>query len=123
MMKRLAALLVVLTACTVESLKPPVIDEFVLPESATLDADGTYHVDATLSFHDEDDAVAGIRVQIPAISARNDYKSLSGKSVSRGVLPLKIVGTAPKGALEIIVLAIDVEGNISDPKSAKVTLK
>lgn len=122
-MKRLAPLLVALTACTVESLKPPVIDEFLLPESATLDADGTYHVDATVSFHDEDDAVARIRVQIPALGARNDYSSLSGNSVTRGVLPLRIVGTAPRGQLEIIVMAVDVERNMSDPKSAKITLK
>lgn len=121
--KRLAAFAVALSACTVESLKPPVIDEFVLPESATLDPDGTYHVNATLSFHDEDDAVARIRVQIPSLGALNDFGSLSGKSVTKGVLPLKIVGTAPKGALAITVMAVDVEGNLSDPKSASVTLK
>ncbi len=122
-MKRLAALAVLLSACSVESMKIPVVDELILPESVTLDADGTYHIDAVISFHDDDDAVAGVRVQVPALGARNDYTSLSGKRVEKGVLPLKIIGTTPKGPLEIIVMAVDVEANVSDPKSAKVTLK
>jgi hypothetical protein len=118
-----AVLLLFLAACSVEQGKLPVVDEFTLPESATLDADGTYHVDATISFHDDDDSVRRVRVQIPAVGATRDYSSLSGKSVTKGVLPLQIVGTAPKGALQISVQAIDLEGNVSDPKSASVTLK
>jgi hypothetical protein len=121
-MKRALALLF-LTSCSVESGKLPVVDEFVLPESATLDADGTYHVDATISFHDDDDVVKRVRVQVPALGVAKDYTSPSGKSVTKGALPLQIVGTAPKGALTLHVQVLDSEGNVSDPKSASITLK
>ena len=121
-MKRALALLF-LASCSVEAGKIPVIDEFTLPESATLNADGTYHVDATISFHDDDDSVRRIRVTVPSIGAAKDYTSPTGKSVTNGTLSLQIVGTAPKGALAINVQLIDTESNVSDPKSASITLK
>ena len=120
-MKRL--LLVFLTACSVEQGKLPVMDEFTLPESATLDADGSYKVVASVSFHDDDDPVAKVRVTIASIRAAHDYTSLTGQKVEKGSLALTIVGSAPKGPLQITAQAIDREGNVSDPKSASITLK
>jgi len=121
--KRVAALSVFLAACSVEQGKLPVVDAFTLPESATLDADGTYHVTATVSFHDDDDPVAKVRITIPSIRAAHDYTSLTGQRVENGALELKIAGAAPKGALSITAQAIDREGNVSDPKSASITLR
>jgi hypothetical protein len=116
-------LLVFLTACTVEQGERPVVDAFTLPESATLDPDGTYKLTATVSFHDDDDPVTKLRVTIPSLGAGHDYTSLSGQRVENGSLAIQVAGTAPKGALTIAVTAIDREGNMSDPKSASVTLK
>lgn len=122
-MKRVAALSLFLAACSVEQGKVPVLDAFTLPESVTLDADGAYHVTATVSFHDDDDPVAKVRITIASIRAAHDYTSLTGQRVENGTLELKITGAAPKGALTITAQAVDREGNVSDPKSASVTLK
>lgn len=115
--------LLCLSACTVEHGKVPVIDELSLPESVTLDADGTYHVNGTISFHDDDDTVSRVRVKIASIGAAGDYPATGGKTATKAPLALKIVGTAPKGALQLTVWILDVEGNISDPKNPTVTLK
>ncbi len=122
-MKRLAALCLFLAACEVSHGKIPVIDELVLPESATLDADGTYHVDGTIGYHDDDDTVSRVRVEVPSIRAIAHYPAAGKSSASAEPLALRIVGTAPKGALTINVLVLDREGNASDPRSATVTLK
>lgn len=112
-----------LAACTVEHGKVPVIDELILPESVTLDADGTYHVNGTISFHDDDDTVSRVRVQIASLGAKADYPATGGKSAVKAPLTLKVVGSAPKGELQLTVWILDIEGNISDPKTPKITLK
>lgn len=112
-----------LAACTVEHGKIPVVDEVTVPASATLDADGTYHVDATVTFHDDDDNVRKIRVTIESLKTGNDYPITSVRSATNLLIPVRIVGSAPKGETELRVQAIDLEGNVSDPKSVKVTLR
>lgn len=121
-MKRVVALLFY-TACTVQQGKVPVLDSVSVPESVTLDADGTYHVDATYAYHDDDDEVSRVQVQIASLGATAQYGTPGGKVSKSATVLLKIVGTAPKGATELTFWVLDVEGNMSDPKTAKVTLK
>jgi hypothetical protein len=123
MVKPVAALCVLLAACEVSSGKLPVIDELVMPDSVTIDADGTYHVDGTISYHDEDDTVSRVRVEIPAIRASAQYPASGTSSATRASLAIRIVGTAPKGATTINVNVLDREGNASDTKVVTVTLK
>lgn len=118
-----AALLAPSTACSIQQGKVPVIDALALPASVTLDADGSYHIDATISYHDDDDEVSRIRVSAPSIGATAQLAAPGGKTATDAPFTFKIVGTAPKGALGIKILILDVEGNASDEKTASVTLK
>lgn len=117
------ALLALFCGCTIEQGKVPVIDAFGLPASVSLDADGSYHVDATISYHDDDDAVSRIRVHVASLNATAEYSAPGGQKATDAPFTFKVVGTAPKGALAVEVIVLDVEGNASDVKSGSVTLK
>lgn len=121
---RLPLVLLALTCgCTIEHGKIPVIDAFNLPQSVSLDGDGTYHVDATISYHDDDDAVSRIRVHIASLNATGEYSAPGGQKAENAPFTFKVVGSAPKGPLGVEVMILDVEGNASDVKSGSVTLK
>jgi hypothetical protein len=119
-MKRLALWLLPLFACTVQQGKIPVIDEVSVPATASLNADGTYHVDATVRYHDDDDKVSRVRAQVAALGPPGQYAATGNTETA---VALKIVGTAPKGATTITFWVLDVEGNMSDPKNVTVTLQ
>ncbi|MBI2393641.1 MAG: hypothetical protein HYV09_28950 [Deltaproteobacteria bacterium] len=120
--RRVAAAALLLAACTVEQGTRPVIDALTLADSATLDPDGTYHVAGLISYHDDDDEVRRIRVQVPSLGSSAQYPA-SGRAANDAAIALRIVGTAPKGPLAVTVSVIDAEANESDPRSATVTLK
>lgn len=117
------AFVALLSGCSIQQGKLPVIDAFGLPESVSLDADGTYHVDATISYHDDDDAVSRIRVNVPSLNATGEYGAPGGQKATNAPFTFKVVGSAPKGPLAVSVIVLDVEGNASDMKSGSVTLK
>lgn len=119
----IALALLLLPACSIEHGKLPVIDALGLPESVSLDADGTYHVDATISYHDDDDEVSRIRVSIPSLGAAAQYASPGGKKATAAAFTFKVAGDTPKGKLAVEVLVLDVEGNASEAKTGSVTLK
>src|SRR6476469_6894756 len=88
-----------LSACSIEQGKNPVIDELVVPAEATLASDGTYHVDSTISFHDDDDAVTRIRVRLESTGATAEYPATGEQTAKNSPFTILIAGTAPKGAL------------------------
>ncbi|MGZ3420289.1 MAG: hypothetical protein ACXVEF_36350 [Polyangiales bacterium] len=123
-MRRFAfALLLPLTACSVEQGKNPVIDDLAVPATATLASDGTYRLDSTISFHDDDDEVNRIRVHVESLDATAEYPATGGKSATHAPFTIQIAGTAPKGPLSLSVIVLDVAGNSSDTKTATVTLQ
>jgi hypothetical protein len=120
---RMALALLLLPACSIEQGKNPVIDDLAVPESATLAADGTYHVDSTISFHDDDDAVNRIRVHVDSLGATAEYPANGERSATHAPFTIQVAGSAPKGPLALSVIVLDVAGNASDTKTATVTLK
>ena len=120
---RIAAMLLLLPACSIDQGKNPVIDDLVVPAEATLASDGTYHVDSTISFHDDDDAVSRIRVRIDGTGATAEYAANGERTAKNAPFTIQIAGTTAKGTLGLSVFILDSEGNASDTKSATVTLK
>jgi hypothetical protein len=122
-MKVVSVALLFLSACSIEQGKNPVIDDLVVPAEATLASDGTYHVDSTISFHDDDDAVTRIRVKLEGTGATAEYPANGEQTAKNAAFTIQIAGTTPKGAVTLSVFVLDAQGNASDTKSASVTLK
>jgi hypothetical protein len=101
----------------------PVIDRLDMPARAALDADGFYHCDGQIAFHDSDDPVKTLTVSIPAYFARYDFATGELRVTSAFPVLLRLAGSTPKGPLSYAIALTDDSGLQSAAMTETVTLQ
>ncbi len=119
---RLLAILCLAAGCTASTPKPPVLDDLQMPQSATVGASGFYEVSGLLSFHDDDDYVAKIRIRVPLVATTYEYDAPPFQFKGTFALTIKFASTSPKGPVEYDVSLVDTAGLESVPVKRTVNL-
>jgi hypothetical protein len=103
--------------------QPPEFRGVQVPSTATLAADGFYHVTGVIGFHDLDDAVATLSIRVPFVGRTYDLATPTNDGLGSMTIELKLASTSPKGPVEIDLTLIDDSGLASAPLTEMVTLE
>ena len=101
----------------------PVIDDLRMSPTATLGADGVYHVRGSISFHSEASLVSKIRIAIPKTA--QTYELGSNLSVRGDTMDFEVQlhGQTPRGVVTYDVSLLDAHGVPSESRRMLVTLQ
>lgn len=126
-MKRLwnLAWLFLLSACSGHSGGTPVIDQFEMPATATMGADGNYHLAGNILAHETDGqgSVQIVHVRVPSLPL--DQRPFYGPPSSDRPtnLAFDLSGSTPKGTIAYEVSVIDSNGAESAVLKTSVVLQ
>lgn len=119
----LCAVALGIASCGAASQKAPVIDDVQMPATATIGAGGDYEVKGLLSFHDDDNAVIKLRINVPLVMQTFEYAA--NTALDRGTLSLTVhfAPQTPKGPVDYEVSLVDSTGLESASRKLSVTLQ